>query len=220
MLHANESWPLTKPNLQRLQRNDRPMIRQICNVKLQDNVTIRSNELHVLAQLGIEDLNLILKERRLRWYGHMEHSKGAVKSTCDLQVDGKHGPGRPKMTWKQQTKRDRREWKLPAINLHDRHTWRSGARSAMRAASQLPGRGPTEPPRPAQCDADKYWYKEYNDSLLDRRSFKSFIIMHLMYMLLAFIHIIAANAINGLQAPIPVFMFTAAPVLLRTRLIS
>ena len=31
-LHASETWPLTKPNLQRLQRNDRAMIRQICNV--------------------------------------------------------------------------------------------------------------------------------------------------------------------------------------------
>ena len=47
------------------------------------------------------------------------------------------------MTWKQLTERDRREWKLSAINPHDRDTWRSGVRSAMRAASQLPGRGPT-----------------------------------------------------------------------------
>ena len=34
---------------------------------------------------------------------------------------------------------DCREWKLSAIDPHDRHTWRSGVRSAMRAASQLPG---------------------------------------------------------------------------------
>ena len=39
MLHASETGPLTKPNLQRLQRNDRTMIRQICNVRLQDIVT-------------------------------------------------------------------------------------------------------------------------------------------------------------------------------------
>ena len=61
----------------------------------------------------------------------------------NTQVNGKRGPGRPKMTWKQLTERDRREWKLSAIELHDRDTWRSGVRSAMRAASQLPGRGPT-----------------------------------------------------------------------------
>ena len=33
MLHASETWPLTKTNLQRLQRNDRAMIRQICSIK-------------------------------------------------------------------------------------------------------------------------------------------------------------------------------------------
>ena len=50
------------------------------------------------------------------------------------------------MTWKQLTERDCREWKLSAINPHERHTctWRSGVRSAMHAASPLSGRGPTD----------------------------------------------------------------------------
>ena len=113
------------------------MIGQICNVKPQDTATIRSTEL--LAPLGIADLDLILKERRLHWYGHVECSNGAVKTAFDIQVNGKPGPGRPKLTWKQLTERDRREWKFSAID----DTWRSGVRSAMRAASQLPGRGPT-----------------------------------------------------------------------------
>ena len=141
MLHASETWPLTKPSLQGLQRNDRAVIRQMCNVKPQDTATIRSTDL--LAQLGIEDLDLILKERRLRWYGRKERSNGAVKTAFDIQVDGNCGPGRPKMTWKQLTGRDRREWKLSAMDLVDRDTWRSGGRSAMHAASQLPGMGPT-----------------------------------------------------------------------------
>ena len=96
VFHARETWPLTKPYLQCLQQNDREMIRQICNVKPQDIVTTTSNEL--LVWLGIEDLDLILKERRLHWYGHVERSNGAVKTASDLQVDGKRGPGRPKMT--------------------------------------------------------------------------------------------------------------------------
>ena len=63
MLHASETWPLTKPNLQHLQQNNRAVIRQICNVRPQDIVTTRSNEL--LVRLGIGDLDLILKERGL-----------------------------------------------------------------------------------------------------------------------------------------------------------
>ena len=54
----------------------------------------------------------MLKKKRLCWYGHVEHSNGAIKRAFDIQVDGKCGPGRPKMTWKQLTERDCREWKL------------------------------------------------------------------------------------------------------------
>ena len=92
------------------------MIRQICNVKPQDIVTTRSKEL--LARLGTEDLDLILKERRLRWYGHVEHSNGAVKTAFHIQVEGKRGPGRPKMIMKLLTERD--------CNPHNRNMWRSG----------------------------------------------------------------------------------------------
>ena len=142
MLHASETWPLTKQNLQRLQWNDRAPIRQICNVKPEDTATIRSHML--CAQLGIKDLDFILKEKRLRWYGHVQRWNGAIKSSYDIQVEGKRRLGRPKLTWNQLTERDRREWKLSAINPHDRDTWRSDVRSAMRVASQLPGRGPTD----------------------------------------------------------------------------
>ena len=52
-----DTWPHVQllcvecnaPNLQRLQQNDRAMIRQICNVKPQDIVTTRSSELLCLA---------------------------------------------------------------------------------------------------------------------------------------------------------------------------
>ena len=138
MLHARETWPLTKPTSSVCsgmteQWSDRSAMsgRVI--------VTTRSNEL--LARLGIEDLDLILKERRLRWYGHVERSNGAVKTAFHIQVEGKRWPGKPKMTWQQLTERDCREWKLLAINPHDRHAWRSGMRCAMRAASQLSERG-------------------------------------------------------------------------------
>ena len=86
MLHASETWPLTKLNLQHLQRNDRAMIKQICYVRPQDIVTTRSSEL--LVRLGIEDLDLILKERRLQWYGHVERSNGALKTAWLMESMG------------------------------------------------------------------------------------------------------------------------------------
>ena len=142
MLHASETWPLTKTNLQRLQRNDRAMIRQICSIKPEDVARVRSSEL--LAKLQLEDLDLILRERRLRWFGHVARSSGAIRTAYDMQIDGKRGAGRPKQTWKKLTEKDCREWKLTTVDPQERSTWRSGVRSAMRAASQLPGKGPTD----------------------------------------------------------------------------
>ena len=113
--HLSVVLPLTKTNLQRLQRNDRAMIRQICSIKPEEVATVRSSEL--LAKLELEDLDLILRERRLRWFGHVECSSGAIRTACDLQIDGRRGAGRPKLTWKKLMERDCREWKLRQLIL-------------------------------------------------------------------------------------------------------
>ena len=99
--------------------------------------TERSSKL--LAKLELEDLNLILKVRRLRWFGHVERSSGAVRTACDKQIDGRLRAGRPKLTWKLTA-----EWKLRTVDPQERSSWRSGVRSAMRAASQLHGLRPTD----------------------------------------------------------------------------
>ena len=93
---------------------------------------VRSSDL--LAKFELEDLNLILRERRLRWFGHVERSSGAIRTACDIQIDGRRGEGRPKLTWKKLTERDCLEWKLTTVYPQERSTWRSGVRSAMRAA--------------------------------------------------------------------------------------
>ena len=53
-----------------------------------------------------------------------------------MQKEGSSGPGRPKMTWKALTERDRHEWHLDETDPLDRDSWRSKVRSAMHAASQ------------------------------------------------------------------------------------
>ena len=65
------------------------MIRQICSIKPEDVATVRSSEL--LAKVELEDLDLILRERMLHWFGHVERSSGAVRTACDIQIDGRRG---------------------------------------------------------------------------------------------------------------------------------
>ena len=118
MLHASETWPLTKPSLLRLVRNDRAMIRQLCHVKHDEIEQVRSRDL--LEKTGLQDLETVLRGRRLQWSGHVERSSGAIKSARDLVVEGQRGPGRPKMSWRELTERDRKQWKLQAVDPHSK----------------------------------------------------------------------------------------------------
>ena len=103
---------------------------------------VRSSEL--LAKLQLENLHLILRERRLHWLGHVERSSGAVRTACDIQIEGRRGTIRPKQAWKKLTEKDCCELNFTTVDPQERSTWISGVRSAMHAASQLPGRGPTD----------------------------------------------------------------------------
>ena len=109
------------------------MIRQICYVQPENVATVRSNKL--LALLEIDDLNIILREKRLHWLGHIEQSSGAITTVCGMQIEGKCGPGQPKMTWTTNTEIDPRELKLNEVDPFDRVVWRSSMGSDMRSAS-------------------------------------------------------------------------------------
>ena len=70
----------------------------------------------------------------------MECSSGAVRTACDLQIDGRPGGREAKLTWKKLMEKDCHEWKLTTVDPQERSTWRSGMRSAMCAfASCLEG---------------------------------------------------------------------------------
>ena len=137
-LHGSETWALTKVDLQRLQRNDRAMIRQVCGVKPNEVSQVRSQDL--LDKLGLLDLETVLQEKRLRWYCHVMRSDGALKMTYDLKVSGRRGRGRPKMSWPQLLKNDCSSWGISQSDPKDRKTWRRDVKSAMLAASQPSGR--------------------------------------------------------------------------------
>ena len=66
-------------------------------------------------------------------------SSGAIKTACDIQIDGKRGPGRNKMSWKTLTQRDCREWNLNEVDPCDKDVRGSSVISDMRASSHQPG---------------------------------------------------------------------------------
>ena len=79
VLHVSETWPLTRPDLQRLPHNYRAMIRQMCNIKPEDVATVRSKKL--LAQLEIDYVAVILRGKKIRWFVYVERFSGAIKNS-------------------------------------------------------------------------------------------------------------------------------------------
>ena len=62
------------------------------------------DELH--AKLGISDLAVLVRERRLRWFRHVMGSNGEMNRVMSRPVPGRKGPGRPKKTWDECVKQD------------------------------------------------------------------------------------------------------------------
>ena len=84
-----------------LRRNDRAMLRWICGVKASDNIS--SSEL--LSKLGLVDVAVELRAKRLRWYGHVKRSED-LRSSMDMELPGRRGHGTPLMTWMERVRRD------------------------------------------------------------------------------------------------------------------
>ena len=81
MLHAAETWAMTVATLNCIRRNDRAMIRWICNVKANDEVSSDS----LLSKLGLKDIDVVLRSSKMRWYGHVERSKGWIAQVRKLK---------------------------------------------------------------------------------------------------------------------------------------
>jgi len=94
MLHGIETWPVRKENEVALQRAEMRMVRWMCNVKVKDRVP--SKELR--ERLGIDDIILILQQKRLQWYGHVLQKEYTdwVKKCMEYEVEGSRPRGRPK----------------------------------------------------------------------------------------------------------------------------
>ena len=105
MLHAAETWAMKADTLNRLRRNDRAMIHWICNVKAKDEVSSDS----LLTKLGIQDLDVVLRTGRMRWFGHVERSTGWISGVRKLNVVAQKRSGRPRKLWDEVIKNDRKK---------------------------------------------------------------------------------------------------------------
>ena len=96
---------VTVATLNRLRRNDRAMIRWVCNVKANDEVSSDS----LLSKLGLQDIDVVLRSSRMRWYGHVERSKGWIAQVRKLNIVAQKRSGKPRKSWDEVLSDDRKK---------------------------------------------------------------------------------------------------------------
>ena len=130
MLYASETWPMSSAALSRLRRNDRVMIRWIIGVKPSDDTPMSE----LLRRLDLSDLTVVIRERRLRWFGHVMRSSGEINRVTDrttfLRDPVRRRKGRPKKTWYDCVKQDLKTLGLSSETALDRVAWRSAVRNS------------------------------------------------------------------------------------------
>ena len=81
VLYACESWTLTAELQRRMLAVEMRRYHKILCISYKDHVT--NEEVHAKIQQAIgphEDLLMILKRRKLQWYGHVSCSSGLAKA--------------------------------------------------------------------------------------------------------------------------------------------
>ena len=81
--------------------------------------------------LGIQDLGVVLRTSRMRWFGHVERSTGWIAKVCRLNVVAQKRPGRPKKTWDEVLVDDRKKLGMDSADPQNRSEGRGRLRRRL-----------------------------------------------------------------------------------------
>ena len=126
LLYSAEVWPLTATLTKRLNAAHHRWQRSILGISWKDRVT--SEEVRV--RTGQHSMDDILRERRLRWLGHvirMDHQR-IPRQALHWEVPGfKRGPGRPRANWRSIVNKDLSRmgitWEEAEVAAQNRSEW-------------------------------------------------------------------------------------------------
>ena len=100
LLYACESWTLTAELHRRIQAMEMRCYRKILSISYKDYVTNEEVRAKVQQAIGPhEDLLMIVKRRKLQWYGHVSRSSGLAKTILQGTVKGRRRQGGQRKRW-------------------------------------------------------------------------------------------------------------------------
>ncbi|GKF10985.1 hypothetical protein Tco_0048911 [Tanacetum coccineum] len=126
MLYGSECWPITKAQANRVEVAELRMLRWTCGKTMVDmipNGVFR-------AGLDVDSIIDKMRERRLRWFGHVKRrpQNAHVRRVEAMLVKGSRRRGRPKLRWKDRLKQNMMELFLSMDMTSDRNVWRDRIR--------------------------------------------------------------------------------------------
>ena len=99
-LYACESWTLTAETEKRIQAMEMRCLRKLLGITYREHIT--NEEVRNRTRQAIEpheDLLTTVKQRKLRWYGHITRSTGLAKTVMQGTVQGGRRRGRQRKRW-------------------------------------------------------------------------------------------------------------------------
>ena len=104
-LYAFENWTVTAEIERKIKALEMRCCKRLLNISYKDHVTKKEVRNIIQNAIGVhDDLQTMVKKRKLRWYGHILRSSGMAKTI--LQGKGARRRGRQKQRWENYTK----EW--------------------------------------------------------------------------------------------------------------
>ena len=108
-MYACESWTLTAETETRIQAMEMRCLRKLLGITYREHITNEEVRNRTRQAIGPhEDLLPTVKQRKLRWYGHITRSTGLAKTVMQGTVQGGRRRGRQRKRWGKTTSRNGR----------------------------------------------------------------------------------------------------------------
>ena len=114
---------------QRPRATARRMLRMICVVTLKDMV----ESTVIASSVVVDDLEEHLRQKRLRWFGHIvrRDEEVEIKKLLELKTEGQRKRGRPVKRWIDVVEEDMKKRGVVQQDAGDREGWRRRAVKAL-----------------------------------------------------------------------------------------
>ena len=96
-----------------------------------DKVSQKFSSDSLLTKLGIQDLDVVLRTSRMRWFGHVERSTGWIAEVRKLNVVAQKRSGRPRKSWDEVLENDRKKLGMDSADPQNRSEWRGRLRERL-----------------------------------------------------------------------------------------